>query len=205
MGPQQLPGGYTLCVDWVQGDPFASPSRLRCGDGCCIVRCNGLPPLLLSCWVALAVAAAAALFSACVPKLGCWVAAGTPAHARRVIVPAAVAGLPAALTASRIRRTAVCDFLTRSFGAAVAASGGCICRCIAHLPCCLPCCLHARSRILPPPPPHRCSLPCPALPPRAGGDIRRQSGGWQGEKGGEMSVDRPGVLTCTVCVCLVHA
>lgn len=38
MGPQQLPGGYTLCVDWVQGDPFASPSRLRCAPGwlaCC--------------------------------------------------------------------------------------------------------------------------------------------------------------------------
>lgn len=33
MGPQQLPGGYTLCVDWVQGDPFASPSRLRCAAG----------------------------------------------------------------------------------------------------------------------------------------------------------------------------
>ncbi len=31
------------------------------------------------------------------------------------------------------------------------------------------------------------SYPCPA-----GGDIRRQSGGWQGEKGGEMSVDKPG-------------
>ena len=28
--------------------------------------------------------------------------------------------------------------------------------------------------------------------PAAGGDIRRQSGGWQGEKGGEMSVDKPG-------------
>ena len=41
----------------------------------------------------------------------------------RVIVPAAVAGLPAALISSRTRRTAVCDFLTRSFGAAVAASG----------------------------------------------------------------------------------
>lgn len=41
----------------------------------------------------------------------------------RVIVPAAVAGLPAALLSSRTRRTAVCDFLTRTFGAAVAASG----------------------------------------------------------------------------------
>lgn len=66
MGPQQ--GAYTLCVDWVQGDPFASPSRCR------------------------------------------------------VLVPAAAAALPPALIASRIRRTAVCDYLTRSFGAAVAAS-----------------------------------------------------------------------------------
>lgn len=70
MGPQQLPGGgYLLHVDWVQGDPFASPSRCR------------------------------------------------------VVVPAALAGLPAALVSSRVRRTAVCDFLTRSFGAAVSASG----------------------------------------------------------------------------------
>lgn len=27
---------------------------------------------------------------------------------------------------------------------------------------------------------------------RAGADVRTQSGGWSGEKGGEMSVDRPG-------------
>ena len=86
-------GAYTLHVDRVQGDPYASPSR-----------CS-------------------------------------------VTLPSSTAGLPAALLSSRIRRTAVCDFLTRSFGAAVAA---------------------------------------------AGGDIRRQSGGWSGEKGGEMSVDRAG-------------
>ncbi|KAI3425930.1 hypothetical protein D9Q98_007902 [Chlorella vulgaris] len=91
MAAQQ--GGYCLCVDWVQGDPFASPSKCR------------------------------------------------------VVLPAALAALPAQLVCSRTRRTAVCDYLTRSFGAAVAASGG---------------------------------------------DIRQQSGGWQGEKGGEMSVDKPG-------------
>ncbi|EFN55713.1 hypothetical protein CHLNCDRAFT_7254, partial [Chlorella variabilis] len=67
MGAQQ--GGYVLCVDWVQGDPFASPSRCR------------------------------------------------------VVVPAGTAALPPQLISSRTRRTAVCDFLTRSFGAAVAASG----------------------------------------------------------------------------------
>jgi len=72
-GRWQMPptqGAYTLCVDWVQGDPFASPSRCR------------------------------------------------------VVVPAGVAALPPQLISSRTRRTAVCDFLTRSFGAAVAASGG---------------------------------------------------------------------------------
>lgn len=45
MGPQQLPGGYTLCVDWVQGDPFASPSRFRwegaAGSWAGGVVCNG--------------------------------------------------------------------------------------------------------------------------------------------------------------------
>jgi hypothetical protein len=33
------------------------------------------------------------------------------------------AGFPAALLASRIRRTAVCDYITRAFGAAIASSG----------------------------------------------------------------------------------
>lgn len=61
---------YSLCIDRVQGDPFASPSRCR------------------------------------------------------VVVPATVAGLPPALLSSRARRTAVCDYLTRSFGSAVSASGG---------------------------------------------------------------------------------
>ncbi|KAL4436891.1 hypothetical protein ABPG75_004030 [Micractinium tetrahymenae] len=98
-------GGYALCIDWVQGDPFASPSRCR------------------------------------------------------VILPAALAGLPPGLLTTRTRRTAVCDFLTRSFGAAVSASGG---------------------------------------------DIRRQSGGWQGEKGGEMSVDRPGQHVLERTSVLIH-
>lgn len=61
---------FTLFVDHVQGDPYASPSKCR------------------------------------------------------VLVPAAVAALPPALWSSRIRRVAVCDYLTRSFGAAVRASGG---------------------------------------------------------------------------------
>lgn len=104
MGAQQ--GGYVLCVDWVQGDPFASPSRCR------------------------------------------------------VVVPAGTAALPPQLISSRTRRTAVCDFLTRSFGAAVAASGG---------------------------------------------DIRRQSGGWSGEKGGEMSVDKPGQHVLERTSVLIHA
>jgi len=38
-------------------------------------------------------------------------------------VPAEVAALPAALRASRVRRVALCDFLTRAFGAAVARAG----------------------------------------------------------------------------------
>lgn len=42
----------------------------------------------------------------------------------RVIVPGGLAGIPLELLATRTRRTAVCDFLTRSFGAAVSASGG---------------------------------------------------------------------------------
>ncbi|KAL4432541.1 hypothetical protein ABPG77_000478 [Micractinium sp. CCAP 211/92] len=103
MSPAQ--GGYALCIDWVQGDPFASPSRCR------------------------------------------------------VILPAALAGLPHDLLSTRVRRTAVCDFLTRSFGAAVSASGG---------------------------------------------DIRRQSGGWQGEKGGEMSVDKPGQHVLERTSVLIH-
>lgn len=41
----------------------------------------------------------------------------------RVVVPAAVACLPPPLISRRTRRTAVCDYLTRSFGRAVSASG----------------------------------------------------------------------------------
>ena len=47
MAPQQ--GGFTLCVDWVQGDPFASPSRCRwvCELSVCICRLASavIPPL----------------------------------------------------------------------------------------------------------------------------------------------------------------
>ena len=96
-----------------------------------------------------------------------------------VIVPAAVAALPPQLLSSRTRRTAVADFLTRSFGAAVAASGALPAGPALRMFCCaLPWRAHPAL--------------CPASCSRAGGDIRRQSGGWQGEKGGEMSVDRPG-------------
>lgn len=38
-------------------------------------------------------------------------------------VPARVAGYPAELYSSRIRQIALCDFLTRSFGAAVSSAG----------------------------------------------------------------------------------
>lgn len=61
---------FTLHVDKIQGDPYASPSRCR------------------------------------------------------VTVPCHVANFPAALLSSPIRRTALCDYLTRSFGAAVRSSGG---------------------------------------------------------------------------------
>lgn len=39
----------------------------------------------------------------------------------------------------------------------------------------------------------------PALSP--GGDVRRQSGGWGGEKGGEMTVDQPGQVRAPRCAC----
>ncbi len=42
---------------------------------------------------------------------------------RTVQVPAETAGFPAQLLSSKVRRTAVCDFITRSFGAAISASG----------------------------------------------------------------------------------
>jgi hypothetical protein len=61
---------FTLYCDWIQGDPFAAPSRCR------------------------------------------------------VLVPALVARIPPELWATKTRATALCDFLTRSFGQAVAASGG---------------------------------------------------------------------------------
>lgn len=38
-------------------------------------------------------------------------------------MPAAVARFPPELLTTKVRRIAVCDFLTRSFGAAVSASG----------------------------------------------------------------------------------
>ncbi|GAB4823091.1 hypothetical protein N2152v2_010137 [Parachlorella kessleri] len=65
-------------------------------------------------------------------------------------VPAQVARFPPDLLSTKVRRVAVCDFLTRAFGAVVAASGS------------------------------------------TSGDVRRQSQGWGGEKGGEMTVDQPG-------------
>lgn len=58
-----------------------------------------------------------------------------------------VAGFPPELYSSKVRNIALCDYLTRRFGAVVK---------------------------------------------RAGADVRTQSGGWGGAKGGEMSVDQPG-------------
>ncbi|KAK9828923.1 hypothetical protein WJX72_002803 [[Myrmecia] bisecta] len=65
----------------------------------------------------------------------------------RVQVPPEVAQIPAELYRTSTRKTALCDYITRKFGAVVAA---------------------------------------------AGGDVRTQAGGWQGEKGGEFTVDLPG-------------
>ena len=64
---------------------------------------------------------------------------------------------PRDLWQSQIRRTALCDYLTRSFGKAVSA---------------------------------------------AGADVRTESGGWHGQKGGEMTVDTPSqhVLQRTSCM-----
>ncbi len=64
---------------------------------------------------------------------------------------------PRDLYQSQIRRTALCDYLMRSFGEAVSA---------------------------------------------AGADVRTESGGWHGQKGGEMTVDTPGqhVLQRTSCM-----
>ncbi|EIE22453.1 hypothetical protein COCSUDRAFT_16516, partial [Coccomyxa subellipsoidea C-169] len=75
----------------------------------------------------------------------------------RVQVSPEAARFPRDLWESPIRRTALCDFLTRSLGSAVSA---------------------------------------------AGGDVRRESGGWHGQKGGEMTVDTPGqhVLQRTSCI-----
>ena len=43
-------------------------------------------------------------------------------------VPAQAAGFPAALLKSRIRRIAVCDYITRAFGAVIASAGAGCCR-----------------------------------------------------------------------------
>ena len=92
-GTWEYPSGARLRIDWIQGDPYASPSRCR------------------------------------------------------VLVPSQMASFPPEFYENRIRKIALEDFLTRSFGAAVSASGG---------------------------------------------DVRAQSQGWKGEKGGDMMVDRPG-------------
>lgn len=85
---------FQLTFDYIQGDPYASPSNLR------------------------------------------------------VKLPAQVAGIPESLWKfSKARRYAMCDYLARSFGEVVKSSKG---------------------------------------------DVRAQSGGWGGEKGGEMTVHRPG-------------
>ena len=64
------PTGAKLSIDWIQGDPYASPSRCR------------------------------------------------------VLVPENLAGFPRKLYENRVRKIALEDYLTRSFGAAVSASGG---------------------------------------------------------------------------------
>lgn len=81
---------YVLFVDYVQGDPYANPSRCR------------------------------------------------------VIIPPQHAAIPRHLYSTRIRRVSVCDFLTRTFGAAVAKQ-----------------------------------------------QHRARSGGWHGEKGGDIIVEKP--------------
>ncbi|CAL8468571.1 g8111 [Coccomyxa elongata] len=75
----------------------------------------------------------------------------------RVQVSPQAALFPRDLWQSLIRRTALCDYLTRSFGEAVSA---------------------------------------------AGADVRTESSGWHGQKGGEMTVDTPGqhVLQRTSCM-----
>eukprot|EP01024_Parvocaulis_polyphysoides_P016807 TRINITY_DN1746_c0_g1_i1.p1 TRINITY_DN1746_c0_g1~~TRINITY_DN1746_c0_g1_i1.p1 ORF type:complete len:353 (-),score=67.14 TRINITY_DN1746_c0_g1_i1:111-1169(-) len=65
----------------------------------------------------------------------------------RIQVPHEVVGIPQQYWNSKIRRIALADFLTRTFGDAVSS---------------------------------------------AGGDIRRDAGGWQSAKGGDMTVDMPG-------------
>lgn len=77
----------------------------------------------------------------------------------RVVVPGAIAGYPSDLYSTRVRRMALCDYLTRTFARVVAA---------------------------------------------AGADVRAQSGGWQGEKGGEMTVDAPGQHVLERSSVLVH-
>ena len=134
-----------------------------------------------------------------------------------VQVPAEVAAFPAELFRDRTRAIALCDFLTRAFGAAVSSAGAGV------LPSSV--LLFTTHSILF----HAC---CPtvfryadygtsvcgvltalntghalhgdptSIPKRDGpADVRTQSGGWKGNKGGEMIVDVPGqhVLERTSC------
>lgn len=75
------------------------------------------------------------------------------------MLPSSVAGFPSSLYNTPPRKKALCDYLTRQFGAVVKASGS---------------------------------------------DIRHQSGGWGGEKGGDMTVDKPGQHVLERTSVLVH-
>ena len=110
-------GSYALCVDWVQASRGAGGGF---GLGTC--RAEGR----VSAWACSAGSRRCAAPPPTLPAPAVNVPQGDPFASPsrcRVLVPAGVAALPAALLSSRTRRTAVADFLTRSFGAAVSASG----------------------------------------------------------------------------------
>lgn len=117
-------------------------------------------------------------------------------HLRLLQVHPTVARLPQDLYSTPIRRTALCDYLTRTFGAAVSAAGaGDSSTSVNSISDVLWRQRHSTAR--------QAVRKCVTKWVFSGlcTDIRTQSGGWHGSKGGEMTVDMPGqhVIQRTSC------
>ena len=120
--------------------------------------------------------------------LGCASSNSTPLKSLpcAVQVPAAVADFPCGVRRPQIRQTALCDFLTRRFKKVVREAGALVDGIAPSV--CLLCPQGLGTQ------PAGLAALCPTcwcdmLP---GADVRQQSGGWSGAKGGEIAMDGPG-------------